>query len=312
MDQIQAVPQPMHVVFSDINEVVAHAYSMILNELVTRDRQLNDVKAQLNECLMSKTNTVATMPDLSDDYGRALVRQNNDLQARNTELHERHIKDNHDIKDLNLRFEQAGIEIARLNTLLKRCQEDKAELMRINQIQADKLKTPPAPAEPIPMPVVGSMNSTDYQVRVAQWIKTAFDERILNHVLERGARFLEEAVELAQSCGIPEDTARAIVADVYGAHKKGEPDQELGGVALTLAGLAHTLKLDIGAAGETELMCCWRDIEIIKGKHKAKPVRVRPESWGVKPTITWTKLEGPLPTAAPTQTISTVIEKAAQ
>ncbi|MFX5747833.1 hypothetical protein ABTE19_23195, partial [Acinetobacter baumannii] len=69
---------------------------------------------------------------------------------------------------------------------------------------------------------------------------------------ERNHRFFEEATELVQSTGMTQSEAHQLVDYVYG-RPVGEPVQEVGGVMVTLAALCLAAKMDMHAAGETEL-----------------------------------------------------------
>lgn len=70
--------------------------------------------------------------------------------------------------------------------------------------------------------------------RVAEWVRTRLGGGAMNP-RERALRLLEEACELAQAEGVPEDLAAKQVAHVY-SRPPGESRQEAGGVAVTLMG----------------------------------------------------------------------------
>ncbi|MGV2128091.1 hypothetical protein ACQZ4Q_01350 [Agrobacterium vitis] len=109
-----------------------------------------------------------------------------------------------------------------------------------------------------------------FQARVKPWMLACFGEAILADQTERTHRFLEEALELVQSCGCSQSEAHQLVDYVYG-RPTGEPNQEVGGVMVTLAALCLTNSLDMHAAAETELTRVWTKIEAIRAKHAAKP-----------------------------------------
>lgn len=71
------------------------------------------------------------------------------------------------------------------------------------------------------------------QTTVFNWVKEAFGVKIAMNVRERMTRFLEEAVELAQSEGLEWDEVNKIVAHVM-SRPPGDPEQEVGGVSVTL------------------------------------------------------------------------------
>lgn len=108
------------------------------------------------------------------------------------------------------------------------------------------------------------------QARVDPWLLECFGEEIARDGVERNHRFLEESLELAQSCGCTEEDARALVAYVYG-RPKGDAYQEVGGVLITLAALCLAHGFDMHAAGEEELARIWGAIDKIRAKRASKP-----------------------------------------
>lgn len=111
---------------------------------------------------------------------------------------------------------------------------------------------------------------TPFQARVAQWVSACFGFAIASDKVERNHRFLEEALELVQATGASASEAHQLVDYVYG-RAVGEPDQEVGGVMLTLAALCEAQGLDMTACGEKELKRVFQKIEIIRAKQAAKP-----------------------------------------
>jgi NTP pyrophosphatase (non-canonical NTP hydrolase) len=109
-----------------------------------------------------------------------------------------------------------------------------------------------------------------FQSRVQPWMTACFGEEISSDKVERNHRFLEEALELVQSCGCSKDEAIQLVEYVYG-RDRGEMEQEVGGVMVTLA--AHCLAhgADMHQCGETELARIWTKVEKIRAKQAAKP-----------------------------------------
>lgn len=119
-----------------------------------------------------------------------------------------------------------------------------------------------------------------FQARVQPWMMACFGPAIAADGAERNHRFLEESLELVQSCGCTASEAHQLVDYVYG-RPVGERAQEVGGVMVTLAALCLAQGLDMHAAGETELARIWTKVEAIRAKQAAKPKH------------------SPLPTAAP-------------
>lgn len=109
-----------------------------------------------------------------------------------------------------------------------------------------------------------------FQGRVNDWMQTCFGQEISADKTERNHRFLEEALELVQALGCTKDEAHQLVDYTFG-RPLGEPEQEVGGVIVTLAALCHVNCIDMSDAGETELARVWTKIEKIRVKHLAKP-----------------------------------------
>ena len=66
-------------------------------------------------------------------------------------------------------------------------------------------------------------------------------------------RFLEEALELAQSFGCSNKEAHELVDYVF-SRDVGQPEQEVGGVMVTLAALCSNAEIDMNGAGNQELV----------------------------------------------------------
>lgn len=118
--------------------------------------------------------------------------------------------------------------------------------------------------------------TTPYQTRVAAWMQACFGPEISGDIPERCLRFLEEAGELCQALGMTEETAHALVAYTWG-RPAGAPEQEVGGVVVTLAALCEAAGLDMMRDGEQELTRI-DDAETmarIREKHAGKPLRSR-------------------------------------
>ena len=109
-----------------------------------------------------------------------------------------------------------------------------------------------------------------FQLRVQPWMLECFGQAISDDLVERNHRFLEEALELVQSTGCTQGEAHELVDYVFG-RPVGEPEQEVGGVMVTLAALCLAAKLDMHAAGDKELARVWTKVEQIRAKQAAKP-----------------------------------------
>ncbi|MFT9382598.1 hypothetical protein [Gluconobacter sp.] len=111
---------------------------------------------------------------------------------------------------------------------------------------------------------------TSYQQRVEEWLEACFSPSVRADRAERTHRFLEEALELAQANGCSRDDAIALVDYVFG-RPKGDPQQEVGGVMVTLASLCSVSKIHMDTAGNDELARNWDRIDAIRAKQQSKP-----------------------------------------
>lgn len=117
-----------------------------------------------------------------------------------------------------------------------------------------------------------SGESRDFQSEVGKWMLACFGEEIAADKIERADRFVEEALELAQTIpGFTVERALALVEYVFG-RPVGERGQEVGGVGVTLAALCNTYDLNIAAEWERELARVWTKVEAIRAKQATKPV----------------------------------------
>ena len=110
----------------------------------------------------------------------------------------------------------------------------------------------------------------DFQKGVYAWVMSAMGQDVLWSETERNRRFIEEALELVQACGMPKDDAFALVEYVY-SRPKGEKSQEVGGVMITLSALCSVQNINLIEAAETEYQRIWNNIDKIRKKHNSKP-----------------------------------------
>lgn len=111
---------------------------------------------------------------------------------------------------------------------------------------------------------------TSYQRRVEQWLDACFPPPAKPDRSERTHRFLEEALELAQANACSRDDAIALVDYVFG-RPAGKPDQEVGGVMVTLASLCSAVGINMEEAGNRELDRNWDRSDVIRAKQQSKP-----------------------------------------
>lgn len=111
-----------------------------------------------------------------------------------------------------------------------------------------------------------------HQARVAAWMLECFGPEITKDRIERADRFVEEALELAQSIGWTADRGHALVDYVFG-RPVGEVGQEVGGVMVTLAALCNVFEIDIDAEAKREVdRITEPDIVLkIRAKQASKP-----------------------------------------
>lgn len=108
--------------------------------------------------------------------------------------------------------------------------------------------------------------------RVSEWLLACFGPDVAADKLERGDRFLEEALELLQATNYPRERVASVVEYVFD-RPVGEPGQEVGGVMVTLGALCHAHRINLERAAEVELARIEspRIMEKIRAKQAAKP-----------------------------------------
>lgn len=113
-----------------------------------------------------------------------------------------------------------------------------------------------------------------FQLRVYSWCCGCFGHELSEDKVERNYRFLEEAAELVQACGMTEDEAISVIKYVFN-RPLGNVNQEVGGVMITLAALCQAHSVDLFEEGEKELalICDHQIIHKIRAKQKSKPHR---------------------------------------
>lgn len=109
-----------------------------------------------------------------------------------------------------------------------------------------------------------------FQDRVQPWMLACFGAEIAGDREERNHRFLEEALELVQSCGASRSEAHQLV-DYTFDRPADPPQREVGGVMVTLAALCLAQGFDMHECAEAELARVWTKIEVIRAKQAAKP-----------------------------------------
>jgi len=107
------------------------------------------------------------------------------------------------------------------------------------------------------------------QRAVATWATETFGAARMA-LPERCARFIEEALELVQACGMPRADVGRVVEYVF-SRPAGEPAQEVGGVGITLLALCEVAGVSADAAEEAELRRVQaKSVEHFRARHNAK------------------------------------------
>ena len=159
----------------------------------------------------------------------------------------------------------------------ERKRADAAEVERDEAIETAEVSQRTAAAVAVRLiaaeATVERLLAAQFQVRVEPWMMACFGKEISSDKLERGDKFLEEALELLQSGNYPRKRVAALTDYVFD-RPQGEASQEVGGVMVTLAAYCLAFGLDMHAAGETELARIWGKVEQIRAKQAAKPKNV--------------------------------------
>lgn len=92
--------------------------------------------------------------------------------------------------------------------------------------------------------------SATRQAQIRKWVETRLGADAMD-LHERGMRFLEEAMELAQAVGVSSASAMKIGAVVYNK-PRGVAAQEVGGVGVTLLALCAASDIDMMASIDME------------------------------------------------------------
>lgn len=129
-----------------------------------------------------------------------------------------------------------------------------------------------------------------FQTLVTRWISRCLGDESSKDKRERTHRFLEEALELAQAAGSTQHEAHALVEYVFG-REAGTPEQEVGGVLLTLAGFcsAHDLELHRCAAAEIARVNRPETIEKCRTKQADKKANRLASPLPGRSELRWTK-----------------------
>jgi hypothetical protein len=111
-----------------------------------------------------------------------------------------------------------------------------------------------------------------FQDRALTWMRGCFLRPDAMLLQQRSFRFVEEALELSQATGTSKQDVMRLVEYTY-SRPTGTIMQEIGGVMVTLSGLASAAGESLKHCAETELQRCIDNTEKIRAKDLAKPER---------------------------------------
>jgi hypothetical protein len=116
------------------------------------------------------------------------------------------------------------------------------------------------------------LKSETFQAQVSPWMLSCFGLIISTDKNERNHRFFEEATELVQAGGMTRSECHQLVDYTFN-RPVGDPEQEVGGVMVTLAAWCLANNLNMHDAGEIELERILRPeiMEKIRLKQLTKP-----------------------------------------
>lgn len=115
------------------------------------------------------------------------------------------------------------------------------------------------------------MTIDDFQVMIGIWMKTCFGYPISEIEGKRRIyRFLEEALELAQSAAMTKEDCILLIDYVY-SRPVGDVDDEIAGTITTLAAFCQFHGLSLGLCAEQGLHKCFDKIDKIREKHNSAP-----------------------------------------
>lgn len=98
----------------------------------------------------------------------------------------------------------------------------------------------------------GSCSRDARQAETHAWCVAAFGDHDARSIPQRGLRLMEEAIETAQACGCDPAILHRLIDHVY-AKPIGELRQELGGLGVTLLGLAEAAGISADEAERAEI-----------------------------------------------------------
>lgn len=114
-----------------------------------------------------------------------------------------------------------------------------------------------------------SLHPNVWAASAMSWCRDTFGGPIATDVVERGARLFEEAAEVAQAAGVPDDMMGRILGMVL-SKPKGQLPQELGGVIVCWGVMCAALGFAPGRIMADALADCWTRHDTIRAKLATK------------------------------------------
>jgi hypothetical protein len=128
-----------------------------------------------------------------------------------------------------------------------------------------------------------------FQKQVNYWTDKCFGEAARQDLDTRNRRLLEEVMELTQSGGLAREAAHQIVDFVHDRPADPDPRLQVGGALVTLAALATTHGVMLGAVADAELDAGWRKMDLIRAKQSEKPQPKASTAPEEKPVAEWSE-----------------------
>ena len=277
-----------------LDDVITHAYARLVLRNEELEQQVNLLIDKNAEHEANDEETSVAVALGLKKATEAAVSQRDAVRKRNTELEEKNREmaanllkcnnsrealatTNHRLSDL---VEAQKREIARLRKIVDNSPaEADAHLGMVSAGAVASARDIPLhpwqQAHRAPIALASSAYSIgDFQCGAADWITACWGKNCLFHKRERGLRFAEEAIELMQAIGLSRDDVSAMQDYVYN-RKKGDIDNEIGGVLATLAGLATAHMINMEGVARDILLSCWARSLHIRQKHETTPKHLR-------------------------------------
>ena len=263
-----------------LDDVITHAYARLVLRNEELEQQVNLLIDKNAEHEANDEETSVAVALGLKKATEAAVSQRDAVRKRNTELEEKNREMAANLLKCNNSREALATTNHRLSDLVE---AQKREIARLRKIVDN---SPAAPTRDIPLhpwqqahraPIAlasSAYSIGDFQCGIADWITSCWDKNRLFHKRESNLRFAEEAIELMQAVGLSRDDVSSMQDYIYN-RKKGDIDNEIGGVLVTLAGLATAHMINMEGVARDSLLSCWARSLHIRQKNETKPKHLR-------------------------------------